>query len=377
MTENEILALLRLQKIPHLGPVRGRKLVGLAGSPESLFENPDLIRQLNMKPKLGKALQDTRYLKVAEHELNYTQKAGISCVSFLDPQYPTTLLNCDDAPLILFTKGHINWRNKRIIAIVGTREMTDYGKRFCEELISDVFTLNPIIVSGFAFGVDICAQRAALDKGLQTVGCMAHGLDRIYPEFHSRWAAQIEANGGFVSEFWSQTIPEPHNFIRRNRIIAGLAHATIVIESALKGGSLATANFAFGYDREVFALPGRVNDHYSMGCNELIRSQKAQIFSSPDQFLESMNWQKPDSKENFKAISPPGHWSDLERKIAFLLSGSNPINLDVLSRELQTSVQQVSAALFNLELQGFVQPQPGKDFQWKGAPVLQDSNLEI
>lgn len=375
MSENQILALLRLQKIPQLGPIRGKKLIALAGSPESVFENSELDRQLDIKPKLSNALRDSRFLKEAEKELKFIQKAQIDCIPFLDAKYPATLINCEDAPLVLFSKGNISWQSKRIVAVVGTREMTSYGKRFCQTLIAGLAGLNPIIVSGFAYGVDICAQRMALEKGLQTVGCLAHGLDRIYPEAHNRWASQIERNGGFVSEFWSQTTPEPHNFIRRNRIIAGLAHATIVVESALKGGSLATANFAFGYDREVFALPGRSDDHYSMGCNELIRSQKAQIITSPDQFLESMNWQNPLNGKTMEAIKAPDHWSELERNIAFSLSGSNPLSLDVLSRELQTSVQQVSAALFKLELQGFVQPLPGKSFEWKGALVLPNPDL--
>lgn len=366
MTETEIIALLRLQKIHGLGPVRTRKLIGLAGSPLGVFENSELPQQLKMKAGLKAALKDKEYLRAAELEFEFTQRKGIKCLSFLDADYPSTLLHCEDAPLLLFTKGSINWNTQRILAVVGTREMTSYGKHFCEKFIECVAVANPMIVSGFAFGVDICAQRAAIQHGLQTTGCLAHGLDRIYPDAHRRWAPELMEHGGFISEFWSNTTPEPHNFIRRNRIIAGLAQATVVIESGIKGGSLVTADYAFGYNREVFALPGRADDRFSQGCNELIRIQKAQIINSPEQFLQAMGWEAKMDQATLEPVVLPSNWSDLEKSIAGMLRNSERQSMDNLVRELNCAVQQISAALFKMELQGFVEPLPGKYFSWKG-----------
>ena len=366
MEEAELIALLRLQKIRGLGPVRTRKLIGMAGSPRGVFETPELPKMLKMKASLIAGLKSEENLKSAEREFEFARKNGIRCLSFLDSDYPDTLLNCDDAPLVLFTQGNINWARQRVLAVVGTREMTPYGRHFCEGLIEGIALVDPIVVSGFAFGVDICAQRAAIQQGLQTISCLAHGLDRIYPEAHRRWVPEMVNNGGFITEFWSNTTPEPHNFIRRNRIIAGLAQATVVIESGLRGGSLVTADYAFGYNREVFAVPGRVDDPFSQGCNELIRNQKAQLLCNPEQLLEAMAWEPLGQQAAKDEFVIPGHWSDLERALAVILRSSDRQNMDNLIRELNSTVQQVSAALFNLELQGFVAPLPAKFYSWKG-----------
>jgi DNA processing protein len=366
MEEAELIALLRLQKIHGLGPVRIRKLVGMAGSPRAVFETPELPKMLKMKASLIAGLKSEEFLKSAEMEFEFTRLKGIRCLSFLDSDYPDTLLNCDDAPLVLFTQGNINWQMQRILSVVGTREMTPYGRDFCQRLIEGISSVNPIVVSGFAFGVDICAQRAAMQYGLQTIGCLAHGLDRIYPEAHRRWVPEMVKNGGFITEFSSNTIPEPHNFIRRNRIIAGLAQATVVIESGMRGGSLVTADYAFGYNREVFAVPGRANDAFSEGCNELIRIQKAQLITSPEQLLEAMGWESQPQHIAKEEFIMPGHWSDLEKAVSSLLRSSERQNMDNLVRDLNSTVQQVSTAIFNLELQGFVKPLPAKFYSWKG-----------
>lgn len=182
--------------------------------------------------------------------------------------------------MILFKKGNIDLKDRKIISIVGTRSVTSYGTAFCEKLIEDLAPLDPIIVSGFAYGVDICAQKTAVKHNLQNIGCLAHGLNQIYPKVHSKYVADVEKNGGFVTEFWSTSNPDRENFLKRNRIIAGMSEATIVVESAEKGGSLVTADIANSYDRDVFAVPGRAQDKFSSGCNNLIKQQKAHMITS-------------------------------------------------------------------------------------------------
>ncbi len=366
MTDNEVIALLRMQNIPGLGPVKAKKLIALAGTPAAVFDDPSLPARVKMRTGLEMALRDESHLKAAEREYAYTQREGIRCVPYLSPEYPKGLAQCDDGPVLFFAKGRISWDHQHILAVVGTREMTRYGRRFCERFIEGISFTNPLIVSGLAYGVDVCAQEAALAHGLQTVACMAHGLDAVYPEAHSRLAPQIMEHGGFISEFWSGTAPEPHNFLRRNRIIAGLGEATVVVESAARGGSLVTADLAFGYNREVFAVPGRVDDTFSEGCNGLIRQQKAQLLTSAEQFLEAMNWPTPQAPLKKELMPIPGHWSELEKRLAACLREREQPTLDDLARECQEAVQKVAAALFDLELQGFVRPLPGKRYDWSG-----------
>ena len=366
MTENEIIALLRLQRIPGLGPVKAKKLIALAGSPTAVFDDRGLPARVKMRPSLEEALRADSHLTAAGKEFAYTQREGIQCVAYLSPEYPKGLSQCDDGPVLFFAKGSISWQHRHILAVVGTREMTGYGRMFCERFIEGVAPFDPVIVSGLAYGVDICAQQAAMAHGLQTVACMAHGLDAKYPEAHTRLAPRIMENGGFISEFWSGTAPEPHHFLRRNRIIAGLAEATVVVESAARGGSLVTADLAFGYNREVFAVPGRVYDTFSEGCNGLISQQKAQLLASADQFLEAMNWSAPVAPVAKQPRSFPGHWSEIEQKLACCLKEWEQSTLDELARECRISVQKAAAALFDLELQGFVRPLAGKRYAWCG-----------
>lgn len=363
--DDELIALLRLQKIPGMGPIRSRKLIGLAGSASGIFEGKNSLKRMKIQSELKREFENESYLEAALEEWTYSKKLGHQCIAYHDPKYPQLLRNCEDAPLVLFFRGNMNWNTPRVLAVVGTREMTSYGKRVCAEFIAGISAANPVIVSGMAYGVDIYAQRTALENGLQTIGCLAHGLDRMYPKAHEQWAAGIEKNGGFISEFWTNTTPEAFNFVRRNRIIAGLALATVVIESGSKGGSLITADFAFDYNREVFAVPGGIHEVQSRGCNALIRSQKAQLLSSPEQFLEAMNWETTQIPLPELEFIPPGHWSESEKRLAAELRASDRLGMDHLIRRLNLSVQEIATALFNLEMQGFVQPLPGKFYAWR------------
>lgn len=210
--------------------------------------------------------------------------------------------HCIDSPILLFSSGNIDLNNRRIISIVGTRQITSYGTEFCKKLIEDLAPLNPIIVSGFAYGVDIVAHQAAMDCNLQTIGVVAHGLNQVYPKTHKKYVGKMEQNGGFMTEFWSSSNPDKENFVKRNRIVAGMAEATIVIESAEKGGSLITANLANDYNRDVFAVPGRTTDKYSQGCNDLIKTQRAHLLTSAADIMYILNWEILSQAQNDKKV---------------------------------------------------------------------------
>jgi len=214
----------------------------------------------------------------------------------MDETYPEKLKHCIDGPIVLFQSGNINLKDQHIISIVGARKITTHGIAACENLVKQLAPFNPIIVSGFAYGTDITAQKAALKHNLQTIGCLAHGLNQIYPKVHKRYVADVERHGGFFTDFWSTDDFDRNNFLKRNRIIAGLSEATIVIESAEKGGSLVTADIANSYNREVFAVPGRITDTQSEGCNNLIKHQKAHVLSKPEDIPYILNWHIEDKK---------------------------------------------------------------------------------
>ncbi len=303
MTTDELIAVLRLQNIPNIGDVSAKKLITHCGSPAAIFNDKshNLLKIDGIGTFTIKGLYDAEHFEAAEKELQYIQDHDIAYAYFTDNDYPRYLKHCIDSPLILFKKGNINLEDRKIISIVGTRNITSYGTAFCESLIEALAPLDPIIVSGFAYGVDICAQKTAIKHGLQTIGCLAHGLNQIYPKIHSKYVPDVEKNGGFVTEFWSTSNPDRENFLKRNRIIAGMSEATIVVESAEKGGSLVTADIANSYDREVFAVPGRAQDKFSTGCNNLIKQQKAHMITSAADLIYLLNWDLEQKPNQFKS----------------------------------------------------------------------------
>jgi DNA protecting protein DprA len=263
---------------------------------------------------------------------------------------------------LIFSSGNINLKNKKIVSIVGTRQITSYGMEFCRKLIEDIAPLDPVIVSGFAYGVDIVAHQLAMDYDLQTIGVLAHGLNQIYPKSHKKYVAKMEENGGFITEFWSSSNPDKENFVRRNRIVAGMSEATIVIESADRGGSLITANLANDYNRDVFAVPGRVTDKYSQGCNDLIKTQKANVLTSAADLVYILNWDienkaKPVQKQLFVELEP-----DEQRIYDFLLKNGKEL-LDVVALQCDFPIYKISGLLLNMELKGVIRPLPGKLFE--------------
>ncbi len=365
MRHEDLIYLLALQKIDNIGDVLAKKLVSACGSAEAVFKSKS--SQLKAIDGVGseriKRLHDKRAFQMAEAELRFIDNHEINVASFQSDSYPEKLKHCTDGPLLLFSKGNIDLDRRKIISIVGTREITPHGNDFCRQMISDLAPLDPVIVSGFAYGVDIAAHQAALDCNLQTIGVIAHGLNQIYPKVHKRYMSDIMQNGGFMTEFWSTSEPEKENFVKRNRIVAGISEATIVIESAEKGGSLITANLANDYNRDVFAVPGRTTDKYSHGCNNLIKSQKAHLLTSAADLIYILNWNlpekavKPVQKQLFVSLEQD------EQTIYDYLSASGKQILDLIALECGFPIFKVSSTLLNMELKGVIRPLPGKEFE--------------
>lgn len=364
MREQDLFYLLALQRVEGVGDIIAKKLLTHCGSAEAIFKTK--TSQLAAIDGVGsmtlKNLKDHAVFDKANAELEFIRSNDINVVHFQDENYPDRLKHCIDGPLLLFSSGKIDIKNRRIISIVGTRQITSYGMEFCRKLIEDLAPLDPVIVSGFAYGVDIAAHQLAMEYNLQTIGVVAHGLNQIYPKTHKKYVAKVEENGGFITEFWSTSNPDKENFVRRNRIVAGMSEATIVIESADRGGSLITANMANDYNRDVFAVPGRVTDKYSQGCNNLIKTQKANVLTSAADLVYILNWDieqksKPVQKQLFVTLD------DDEQKVYDYLLKTGKEVMDIIALRCDFPIYKISGMLLNLELKGVVRPLPGKLFE--------------
>ncbi len=364
MKEEKLLAILRLQKCKAVGDILAKKLIVNVGDVTQIFhEKVSTLSKINgIGNHVLKHLFDDKNVKLAEEELKYIQKNGIAYSYFLEDDYPANLQHCIDSPILLFKDGNIDFSNQKIISIVGTRNMSSYGRDFCNKLIEDLVEYNPIIVSGFAYGVDICAHKAAIKNNLQTIGVLAHGLEEIYPKVHKKYINEVNKNGGFLTEFWHNETPLRENFLKRNRIVAGISKATIIIESAVKGGSLVTADIANSYDKDVFAVPGRTTDLYSKGCNNLIKNNRAFLLNSADEIVKILNW---DLKEKPKHIQKQlfVELNENEQKIYDLMHEKGAQLLDVISLECNIPIYQLSSILLQMELKGISKPLPGKMFE--------------
>ena len=365
LSKTELLYTLALQCVPNLGDTSAKKLLQHVGSAEGIFkENKNTLLKIDGIGAFKlKDLSEKRFLDTAEEELRYMEANGIAFSYFKDKAYPEKLKHCMDGPILFFHSGNIDLQNKRILSIVGTRNITTYGTTFCEKLIEELAPLNPVIISGFAYGVDITAHKAAMDNGMQTIGCLAHGFTQIYPKQHKRYIAKVKENGGFITEFWSSDSFDRSNFLKRNRIIAGMSEATIVIESAEKGGSLVTADIANSYNREVFAVPGRATDPQSRGCNNLIKSQQAHLLTGAADVIYMLGWElqsntpKPQQTKLFVELTN-------EEKVVYkYLKTTKKDMLDSIALECNIPTFKAATILFNMEMKGVVRPLPGKLFQ--------------
>ena len=365
MNTTELLAVLRLQITKNVGDIIAKKLINNFGSATDVFKAKkiDLLKIDGIGEFIIKHLLDESNIAKAETELNYIQKNNIEYIYYLDDNYPKNLKdsNCSDAPILLFKEGNINLNHQKTIAIVGTRNITNYGKGFCNALIADLAQYNPIIVSGFAYGADICAHKAALDYNLQTIGVFAHGLETVYPKTHKKYIAPMLEHGGFLTEFWHKESPLRENFLKRNRIVAGISKATIVIESGEKGGSLVTADIANSYSRDVFAVPGKTTDIYSTGCNNLIKNNQAHLLTSAEDIVQMLNWdikkkEEPQQIALFIDLNPE------EQKVYDYLLANGKQMLDVIAMECKIPTYKVSSIVVQMELKGIIKPHPGKMF---------------
>lgn len=364
LKEKEILAVLRLQKTKSIGDILAKKLIATTGSAEQIFtEKKNTLQKIHgIGAHIIKNVLDDKNQKLAEEELKYIRKNKIAYTYFLDDDYPENLKHCIDGPILFFKDGNINFSNDRIISIVGTRSMTNYGRDFCRQLIEDLTVYNPMIISGFAYGVDICAHKAAIKNKLQTIGVLAHGFDQIYPKSHKKYVHQVNEHGGFITEFFHDANLTRENFLKRNRIIAGISKATVIIESAKKGGSLVTADIANSYNRDVFAVPGKVNDLMSKGCNDLIQQNKAHLLQSAEDIIQMLNWDLPTTstpmqKQLFVELTKD------EQKVYDFLQKNGQQLLDVIALETEIPVYQLATILLQMELKNVIKPLPGKMFK--------------
>ncbi|MEG1585395.1 MAG: DNA-processing protein DprA [Bacteroidales bacterium] len=362
--DDEIFYAIALSGIKGIGPVIARKLIDEVGSPAELFrEKPEILRKI---PRIGEILangcRSCAVLDPAEKEMDFIRNHHIRAIYFGDPEYPERLRDCVDAPILLFLKGSVDLNSRHIISIVGTRDSTHYGRDLLEQFTKDLAEQLPdaLIVSGLAYGIDVTAHRCALQNKLHTIGVVAHGLDRLYPDAHKQVAKEmLSQGGGLVTEYPSGTNADKGNFIARNRIIAGMADATILVETADKGGSIITANIANTYGRDVFAFPGRVNDLRSRGCNRLIRQNRAGLITSADDFLEMMNWLPDTHQHPAKQLPLDFDLSEEEQLLVGLLRQYGEMQLNRLAIETEKPISVLTGILMDLELRHIVRSYPG------------------
>ena len=364
---DELQMKIALNAIPNIGPKLVRRLVAYAGSVEAVFSEKK--RFLEKIPGIGKGKASTfdtqKLLLEAENEVNYIRKEGIQPLFYLDENFPFRLRECEDAPVMLYVKGEVDFQVSKVLSIVGTRKATEYGKTCTEEIIDYLAGQYPdlLVVSGLAYGIDIMAHKAALKNKLKTVAVLGHGFTFIYPSLHANYAKNIMEQGALITEFQSQHKPDPGNFVSRNRIIAGIADATVVVESAVKGGALITAELANSYNRDVFAVPGRGIDTYSRGCNSLIKKNQAALVENGADIELAMGWfQKKERSGNiqkslFISLTPE------EEKILHYLEDNRESSLDEISVSVEMPVARTSATMLNLEFNGLVKILPGNYYR--------------
>ena len=362
--QNEIYYQLALSFVPGVGAKTGRALLEKYGSAEAVFKVPikELKNTEGISEVKAKGFRDDALFEMAAKEMDFIVRNDIRTL-YSNHNFPRRLSNCSDAPLLLFCKGNADYDAAKIVAIVGTRKNTDYGHQLCEELVEGLTPIPDIlIVSGLALGIDAIAHKKCVQMGIPTVGVLGHGLDRIYPFTHTNLAEQMAAHGGILTEFTSGTLPDRNNFPMRNRIVAGMSDVTVVVESHVTGGALITANLAGGYNREVAAYPGRVNDSRSAGCNELIRTNIAAMITRPEDLIELMNWNKEArpkvvQRQLFINLLPD------EQKIVDLLQTRDSVHADELYHHTGLASTQLAATLLQLEMQGLIKTLPGKFYR--------------
>ena len=365
MFNNDLIYQIGITLIKGIGNITAKQIIENLGDVALLFkEKKHILEQVfGLSRRIINEIHHPDVLRRAEKEIHFIEKAHITPLFISDSDYPNRLKECVDAPVMLYFRGNADLNAEKIISIVGTRNATTYGKEITDQFVHNVKEIFPdsLIVSGLAYGIDIAAHRAALRENLFTVGILAHGLDRIYPSIHRNTAVEMINSGGLLTDFMSETNPDRQNFVKRNRIVAGMADCIVVVESAKKGGALITANIADSYNRDIFAFPGKTCDKYSEGCNWLIKNKKAALVTSADDIFREMNWTEPPKAEQtqgiqrmlFPEVGPE------EQKILTILSKAGSIQLNLLAIELNLPISRLSVILFELEMNGMIRCRPG------------------
>jgi DNA processing protein len=363
---SESLNQLALTLVPNIGDVQAKILINHFGDATSIFKakKTSLEKIDGIGEVRAKSIKEFDDFHLAEHELKFVEKYKIKTLFLTDESYPKRLLNCYDSPTLLFYKGNADLNSSKVLAIVGTRSNTEYGKQFTEKLVKDLSDQNIVIISGLAHGIDAIAHKAALKNNLPTVGVVGHGLDKVYPSENTNLAKDmVKDGGGILSEFFSGTKPDKHNFPLRNKVVAGLSDATVVVETNIKGGSMITAKLANAYNRDVFAVPGRTNDTASSGCNHLIKYNKAILLTDAEELLDVLGWKEKkkekvkQQKELFIELSAE------EKQIVQLLQEKEMVHIDEINLQSGLSSSAAAAAIVNLELQNVIASLPGKMYK--------------
>jgi DNA processing protein len=362
----ELFYQVALTCIPQIGDVTAKKLI-------THFENASAIfkarrRELECLPEIGAvraaAIKQFCDFDRVEQEIRFIEKFNIQPLFYTDPAYPQRLHHCADSPLLLYFKGNANLNAPRIVNIIGTRNPSRYGREMCEAVTAGLASHGITVVSGLAYGIDVLAHQACLQHQICTVAVLAHGLDRIYPAAHRPTATAMLENGGLLTDFMSRTLPDKQNFPKRNRIVAGISDATIVIESGLKGGSLITAQIAGSYGRDVMALPGRTSDPFSAGCNELIKTNQAALITGAEDILTLMNWQP--AVKRAPAVQQPSLFvtlSEEEQTVVSLFSDAAEQHIDELLRKCLIPGRQLTNVLLQLEMHNMIASMPGQRYK--------------
>lgn len=360
-----LLHQIALTNLKNIGATLSKIIVAYFGDAEKVFAGNE--KRLMKVPGIGEKtvaqLNFAEALRKAEAEMKFIEKHNIDVFLYTDPRYPKRLKNCNDAPLLLYSRGNANLNKQHVISIVGTRNATDYGRQLCRQLIEELQQYNVLIVSGLALGIDVAAHKECLRLNIPTIGVLGHGHDRLYPSQNRSVAERMLENGGILTEYPSGTRPDREKFPARNRIVAGMADATIVVEASIKGGALITAEIANSYNRDVFAFPGRLGDEFSEGCNFLIRNNKAALISCVADVAYSLGWEQNDQAKPKKQLAMPIDLPEDERLIVSILQQHKTLAIDELTIQTNMPMSQLAMVLLNMEMQGYITSLPGKVYR--------------
>lgn len=359
-----LLHQMALSQVPGIGPVLAKNLIAYCGGAEGVFHESEakLIKIPGIGLHAAREINSFSNFDELHKEFEFMEKNDVQATFFTDTLYPYRLKQIPDAPILIYHKGCVDLNAKKAIAVIGTRKCSDHSKAYVNTLLDGLLEFNPLIISGLAYGVDAVAHRSALKLGLDTVGVLGHGLDRVYPGQHTSLANRMVEQGGLLTEFKSHTNPDRENFPKRNRIVAGLSDAVLVVETPEKGGSMITANLAFGYDREVMALPGRAGEASFGGCNSLIKTNRAHLVETADDIATILNWDL-ERKDKPAQIKMPLNLSSEEQTIFDALKGKGQLHIDLLCQTTQISASKLAIRLLELEFQNVVRSLPGKRYE--------------